>query len=730
MAVEKEPNTPPPSPIEPNVSFRMVDLCRIIERYMSEEDSKKVYDAFILAAQAHDGVTRKSGEPYVTHPLEVARILADLHLDADSLCAALLHDVIEDTDYSYEDIAKQFGETVANLVEGVTKLSTSGFKNKQEAGIASFQKMMHAMIKDYRVVLIKLADRLHNVSTLGAMPAAKQRRIAKETLEIHAPLARRMGMNALRHELQMHAFKSLYPYRSRVLDRWWNTCLTHKKESYDAILKKIQNALDEANIKSTAVFQREKNIYRLYEKEKRRPTPITFNRSDISFDVRILTRDSSDCYRALGVVHQLFTPKFGELKDFISIPKVYGFQALQTSVLSKNQTLIQIQIQSREMHQVAQFGIASQWRFPCLGEQHRVDMAQRRLSTWLAQVQEIKDATENAEDFLEDMKADFFLQEVSVMTPKGDSRILRTGATPVDFAYAIHTDVGKHCVAARIDGRKAPLNTRLHEGATVEIITDEHSSPRPSWLNFVVTGKARAAIRQWTSSRKEVEFIALGKELLEVALGRSKNTLHDIDNDNIKQLLHTLELADLDSLYGEIGKGNLAPKLAARRLLNDSELLSNDIEEPFHIKGAKGLTVHLSECCHPIPDDKIVAYIASNSGLQIHRSECPALKHLSANDKMSSSWDQEDDSEYTVPLQIIANNKIGVLSGITQIFQEANTNIEDINITGDRERKELRILVKVKNTQQLNKLIRSLHTETAISEVSRLFKLSSGNTTA
>jgi len=573
MATLKEPDTPESSPIESNVTFRMVDLCRLTERYMTEKDSQKVYDAFMLAAKAHSGVFRKSGEPYITHPLEVARILADLRLDTDSLCAALLHDVIEDTEFSYDDIAKQFGETVANLVEGVTKLSSSGFKNKQEAGIYSFQKMMQAMVKDYRVVLIKLADRLHNVSTLGAMPANKQRRIAKETLEIHAPLARRMGMNELRHNLQMHAFKSLYPYRSSVLNIWWNSCLTLQKESHDAIISKIQNALDNDNIISTTVFQREKNLYRLYEKVKRHRTPITFNRSDISLDLRILTRDISDCYRALGIVHQLFTPRYGELKDFISVPKVYGFQALQTSVLSKNQTLIQIQIQSREMHQVAQYGITSQWRFPCLGEQHKVDMAQRRLSTWLAQVQEIQDATDNAEDFLEDMKADFFLQEVSVMTPKGDTRILRIGATPVDFAYAIHTDVGKHCVGARIDGRKVPLSTRLHDGAMVEIITDENSSPRPSWLNYVVTGKARAAIRQWVSSRKEVEFIELGKELLEGALGTSKNTLDDLESDHIKQLLLTLELADMQTLYSEIGKGNLAPKLAARRLLNDTELL-------------------------------------------------------------------------------------------------------------------------------------------------------------
>ncbi len=728
MVAAKEPDNTLPSPIESNVSFRMVDLCRLTERYMSETDAQKVYRAFMLAAEAHDGVSRKSGEPYVTHPLEVARILADLHLDADSICAALLHDVIEDTDFSYSDISEQFGDTVADLVEGVTKLSSSGFKNKQEAGIASFQKMMQAMIIDYRVVLIKLADRLHNVSTLGSMPPEKQRRIAKETLEIHAPLARRMGMNALRHKLQVHAFKSLYPFRSHIIDKWWNSCLEQKAETHASILSNIQTALDNENIKSTAVFHWEKNLYRLYEREKKQRIPITFNRRDISYDIRILTRDTSDCYRALGIVHQLYLPKIGELKDFISVPKVYGFQALQTSVITKNQDLIQIQIQSREMYQIAQYGITAQWRFPCLSEQHQVDMAQSRLAIWLAQVKEIQDATENPEDFMEDMKADFFLSEVSVMTPKGDAKVLRAGATPVDFAYAIHTDIGKHCVAALIDGRRSPLNTPLHDGARVEIITNSSSSPRPSWLNFVVTGKARAAIRHWISSRKKDEFITLGEELLETALGKFQIPLKKIDPNKIDHLLSILELADKKTLFTEIAKGNQDSKLVARRLLDNADLHESDEEKPYYIKGARGLTVQLAECCHPIPNDTIIAYIAPEAGLQVHRSDCPTLKHISVNDKMTTSWEPEDNSEFLVPLKILANNKIGVLSGITQILQEAGTNIEDINISGDRDKKELRILIKVKNTKQLDNLIKVLHTETAISDVSRLFKLSSGNT--
>ncbi len=734
MAVVKEPNNTIKKASteikEVNVSFRMVDLCRLVERYMNDADSKKVYDAFMLAAEAHDGVMRKSGEPYITHPLEVARILADLHLDADSLCAALLHDVIEDTSFTYQDIATQFGETVADLVEGVTKLSTHGFKNKQDAGVASFQKMMQAMVKDYRVVLIKLADRLHNVRTLGSMPAHKQRRIARETLEIHAPLARRMGMNALRHDLQMNAFHSLYPSRSKTLDNWWQSCLLNKADIYDKIISRIQNALDDhEQIRYSSVFHWEKNLYRLYEKKKARKSPIHFNRNDMTYDIRILTQNTLECYLVLGIIHQLYHPVVGALKDFISNPKVYGFQALQTTVVTPNQERIRIQIQSKEMYQIAQYGITAQWRFPYLDKQHNVSMSQRRLSHWLEQVKEIQDTTGNPDDFLEDMKADFFLTEVSVITPQGDQKVLRAGATPIDFAYAIHTDIGHHCVAALIDGRKAPLNVQLHNGATVEIITSDKATPRPSWLNFAVTGKARAAIRHWIQSRKEDEFITLGKQLLETEIGKFNTTLEQVSPVDKATLLKTLEIPDEKTLYSEIAKGNQGCKLVARRLLGNTELETSDTEKPFYIKGAKGLTVQLADCCHPIPDDTIVAHIVANTGLHIHRSDCVILKPVSTANKMTASWETPDDtSDFLVPIQILTKNEVGVLFGITQILQEKNINIEDINISGDRDRKDLRMLIRVSSKKQLQQIMKTLRSEPAVTDVSRLFKLSSGHT--
>lgn len=703
------------------VNFRIVDLCRLMERYLKDEQVKKVYDAFLYAAEAHDGIERKDGTPYISHPLEVAHTLADLHLDVDTLCAALLHDVIEDTTVSYQDIAAEFGTTVANLVEGVTKLAYKDFKNKQDAGIASFQKMMAAMVEDYRVVIIKLADRLHNVKTLGSMPPSKQRRIAKETLEIHVPLARRMGMNTLRHSLQMFAFQSLHPIRSEILTRWWQNCLDEQQESHEKILSKIQVALNQTLSQDSTVFHWEKNLYRLYEDEKQHKHPIRFRRDDISYDIRILTQSNQECYLALGVVHDLFLPKIGTFKDFISVPKVYGFQALQTTVLTKQQDLIRIQIQSREMFQVAQYGIAAQWRFPHLDNEKKVNLAQSRLSAWLEQVREIQQFTGDPEAFLADMKADFFLREVSVLTPKGESKILRTGATPVDFAYAIHSDIGHHCTGVYIDGQRKPLNTQLHDGATVKIITHPDATPHPSWQNFVVTGKARSAIRSWMTSHAKDEYIDLGKQLLANTLNKSNSTLENINTKTIKGLLDTLGIKDLNHLYVEIAKGDQCSKLIGHRLLEADSIKSidNKPEKDFYIKGARGLAVHLGQCCHPIPNDAITTVI-NNNGLAVHRNDCSILKHIDHKDQMTAAWDTTEASTYLAPIALRTRHQKGVLFEIIRSFHKASIDIEDINISGDRGSKMIEILLRISNSNELGKLISKLNKLSHVSDAIRI----------
>jgi len=698
-----------------------------MERYLNKDQVKKVYDAFLYAADAHDGVNRKDGTPYILHPIEVAHTLADLHLDTDTLCAALLHDVIEDTNNKYKDIASEFGNTVADLVEGVTKLAYKDFKNKQDAGTASFQKMMAAMVDDYRVVIIKLADRLHNVKTLGSMPPDKQRRIALETLEIHAPLARRMGMNSLRHDLQMYAFQSLYPIRSEILSRWWQTCLDEQQENHERIMSKIQAALNQELNQESTVFHWEKNIYKLYETEKNNQHPIRFRRDAVSFDIRVLTQSSQQCYLALGVIHDLFLPKMGTFKDFISVPKVYGFQALQTTVITKQQDSICIQIQSREMFQVAQYGIAAQWRFPHLdSNSNNVNLTQNRLSAWLEQVKEIQQFTGDPAAFLADMKADFFLREVSVLTPKGESKILRTGATPVDFAYAIHSDIGHHCIGVYIDGQRKPLNTQLHDGATVKIITDPNSTPHPSWQNFVVTGKARSAIRSWLTSHKRNEYIELGKQLLTNAACQLGEDFDSISSETITELLEILEIKSLNHLYAEIAKGNQCSKLISRRLLKVDSLESQDNqqEQNFYIKGAKGLAVRLSTCCHPIPND-IITTIISHRGLSVHRNDCSILKRSNQQDQMSAAWDTPKTTTYLVPIALRARHQKGVLFEITRHCHQASISIEDINISGDRGSKKVEILVRMTNNTELEKLLNKLNKLSHVSDAIRIPHFSS-----
>ena len=719
-----------PNPLEDDndiVTQKLADLCRVMERYLSKQDADKVYKAFTLAEKAHKGVKRKSGEPYITHPIEVAIILADLHMDADTLSAALMHDVIEDTYYTYNDLSQQFSREIADLVEGVTKLKARDYESKQAAGVASFHKMMQAMVKDYRVVLIKLADRLHNASTLSSMKPDSQRRIAKETLEIHVPLARRMGMNRLRNKLQMHAFRSMYPNRSKILQKWWDTQLEKNSEKHNDILIEIQNELEKEKIKGYTVFEWKKNLFRLYQKEKQRKTRKNFDRTDVSFDVRILTTNTLDCYKVLGILHNLYQPKMDGIKDFIATPKVYGFQALQTTLLSYDQQLLCIQIQSKEMYQVAQYGIASQWRFPHLSTDQQLRIAQRRLEKWLRQVAEIQQAPGNAEEFLEDMKAEFFFNEVSVLTPKGDSTVLRVGSTPIDFAYAINTKkIGHRCVGARINGQSVALNTRLHNGATVEIITEKTAVPSPTWLNFAVTGQARAAIRSWMANRHESEFVALGKNLLNRAISRFDMVLDDISPERKQEVLTTLKFNNEDDFYRAIALGQQNAKLVARRLLNNTGLQTTEPinEKELIIKGTEGLALQLKDCCHPIPTDNIVAEISPTSGLEVHRVDCPSSRHISRDTNITLSWSEDIQQTFAVPLQLQLRNEVGALFAITNTLQEQGFNIEDLNITGDKDIKELRLLIRIKNIHKLTKLLKSLKTEKTVISAKRIFSLS------
>jgi len=701
------------------------DLNELVSRYMNEEDASRVYEAFLLAADAHDGVVRKSGEFYIFHPLEVAYTLADLHMDADTICAALLHDVIEDTDYTKADITEKFGKVVAYLVDGVTKLAGGEFTSRDEANAASFQKMMAAMTQDFRVVLIKLADRLHNVKTLGVRKPESKRRIAQETLDIHVPLARRMGMNAMRKDLQVNAFKHLFPWRAKVLQQAMDVFILENADTHQEIIKTITEALFENNVKGR-VFRWHKNLYRLYRRMKNNKNRNQLDSQTEALELRILVGSIAECYATLGVIHQLYQPKIGKFKDFIATPKGYGFQALQTALITPQRQLIIVQIQSHEMYQIAQYGITAHRRYPDLLKSS--DTSQLYLDRWLRQVEEIQQVTGNAAEFLQDMKADLFLSEIYVSTPKGETKVLPKGATPVDFAYAIHTEVGDKCIRAYIDGEISRLNAQIPNGATVKIVTDDDATPHSVWLNYVITAKARSSIRSWINKRKSHEFVALGKKILDKTLKKFGLSLIDIKLVNMEQTLEVLNLDDEDALFSSIAKGNQSSMLVAKRLLNDESLteINEGDDQVLLIKGAEGLAVHLQECCHPIPNDAIIAQLDETRGLEVHRTNCPTITHskLSQNkETMSIAWvdDTSNESHFLAPLNVKVENRVGVLSHITDFLEKMRVNIEDLNISGDSEVKDMYFLLQVSDAVHLRQIAESLNNQSHVLDVARLF---------
>ena len=702
------------------------DLINLVGRYMNSGDVEKVNQAYLLAYEAHDGVIRKSGEAYIYHPIAVAYTLADLHMDVDTICAAILHDVIEDTHYTKTCIHDSFGAVVADLVDGVTKLSGGEFTTRDEAAAASFQKMMAAMTHDYRVVLIKLADRLHNVKTLGVRSPKSRRRIAKETLDIHVPLARRMGMNTLRKDLQLNAFRHLYPWRSARLEKAMKKLVDDNADEHQEIIESIKSNLNEAGIQCD-VFSWEKNIYKLYKRISKGKSHKQLNKFTESLELRVIVDGTIDCYAALGVVHQLFHPKVGSFKDFIATPKGYGFQALQTALITHQRQLIFVQIQSTEMHQIAQYGITASTRFPKLLESS--EKSQLYLNRWLQQVEEIQSITGTAAEFLEDMKADLFLSEIYVSTPRGEVKVLPKGSTPVDFAYAIHTEVGDKCVSAVIDGDPARLNARLSNGATVLILTDKDAVPSPTWLNFAVTAKARSSIRSWIKKRKSHEFIELGEKILEKAiLSIGNKPLKSISDKKIQETLSVLNLQDSNELFTNIANGNQSAKLVAKRLLNNKDLTSLDDEHENQlllIKGTEGLAVNLQSCCYPMPNDSIVAHPNKQTGLEVHRDNCPTLKRTGLSlqkDIFSIAWvdDTSKEPHFLSAINLRVKNRVGVLSHITNLLQKLDINIEDINITGDKDMKDMYFLIQVRDGAHLRSVTESLASQSHVLDVFRV----------
>lgn len=649
-----------------------------IADYLEPAQVNLVRRAYYYAEQAHDGQLRSSGEHYVTHPLAVATILADMHMDHQSLMAAMLHDVIEDTGIPKEALVGQFGESVANLVDGVSKLTQMKFGTKAEAQAENFQKMAMAMARDIRVILVKLADRLHNMRTLGALNAEKRRRIAKETLEIYAPIANRLGMNSIYAEFEDLGFKAMHPMRAERIASAVKAARGNRKEIVNKIEESIVNCLTREGMLGE-VSGREKHLYSIYRKmrDKRK----SFNEIMDVYAFRIVVDKADTCYRVLGAVHSLYKPIPGRFKDYIAIPKANGYQSLHTTLFGMHGVPIEIQIRTREMEELANKGIAAHWLYKSDGEEKRNNHARAR--QWVQGLLELQKNAGNSLEFIENVKIDLFPDEVYVFSPKGRILELPKGATPVDFAYAIHTDVGSSCMACRVNRRMAPLSQPLESGATVEIITSPTARPSPSWLNFVVTGKARTHIRHALKQQQREESVTLGARLLEKALDAQGTKLADIEQSRIQALLDEYQQEELDDLLESIGLGSRTAHLVARRLLTENTAdFCSTAEAPLVIHGTEGMVLNYARCCTPIPGDPIVGHLSAGKGMVVHRDNCKNVADIRNQPEkcIPLSWAKDIAGEFSVDLRIELAHQRGLIALLAATVSETNANIEKISV--------------------------------------------------
>jgi RelA/SpoT family (p)ppGpp synthetase len=702
--------------------FLISDLCNMLETYLDKGLVKDVYRAYLFGAEAHEGQTRMTGEPYIYHPIAVARILAEMRMDEKTLIAAILHDVIEDTTTVKEQIAREFDEEVAEIVDGLTKLDHIHFDNKAEAKAESFRKMILAMVRDIRVILIKLADRLHNMRTLGIMRPEKARRIASETLEVYAPIANRLGMNSLRHELEELGFKAYNPLRYKVLEKSVNSIRGNRKEIVKKLQEGIELRLQHEGI-SCEVLGREKHLYSIYKKMQDKH--LHFSEVYDVYGFRIIVDNADTCYRVLGAVHNLYKPVPGKFKDYIAIPKVNGYQSLHSVLFSPFGVPIEVQIRTWEMHHVAENGIAAHWGYK-EGENKGGTIARVKAREWLRNLLVLQQNAGNSIEFLESVKVDLFPDEVYVFTPKGEIMELPRGATVVDFAYAVHTAVGNSCVTSKINHIHMPLSTVLKNGQTVEIVTAPGAIPNPSWLNFVFTAKARSNIRGIFKNQQKSESIALGRRMLNKCLANLNMSIRNLSQSRIKRILDDYQLDSLDGLLEQIGLGNRIPQLVVRHLLPEQtrELDENRQQggRPLVIKGTEGMVVNYARCCHPIPGDDILAYISAGRGIVIHTKTCK-----NANDPRKSmqkwidvEWGGEILDEFSVAIRVLVEHRKGVLATIASAIADSESNIEQVE-TVEREEQlyALDFVISVKDRNHLADVMRKLRALPMVVRITR-----------
>jgi len=688
-------------------------------KYLKQEDVVQLKNAYLFGQGAHSGQFRKSGEPYISHPLAVASILSKLRLDTPTLTAALLHDVVEDTHISKAEISERFGESVADLVDGVSKLDKIEFQTQAEAQAENFRKMLLAMARDVRVILIKLADRLHNMRTLEAMRPQKQRSIARETLEIYAPIAHRLGLNNIYQELQELGFRYSYPTRYKVLEKATKAARGNRREIVGKILDAINSKLKEVNL-DAEVNGREKHLYSTYMKMVEKH--LSFSEVLDIYGFRVIVKDIPSCYVALGMLHGLYKPIPGKFKDYIAIPKANGYQSLHTTLLGPFGIPIEIQIRTSEMHRIAENGVASHWLYK--SSDADINDLHLKTSQWLQSLLEtLSDSTDSLE-FLEHLKIDLFPADVYVFTPQGKILTLPRESTAVDFAYAVHSDVGNCCVAVKINGENAPLRTKLKSGDRVEIVTAPYAKPNPSWLSYVATGRARSYIRHFLKTIQYEESVKLGERMLNQALLSFNIDPDTINETQWEKLVRDSGAKSKKELLADMALGKQLPAVVAKRLISPLESINQKqtASDPITILGTEGLTIQFAKCCHPIPGDIIIGLIKKDHGLIIHTHDCTNITNSQKNSDncLDVTWGKDIARTFEVSIKAIAANKQGVLARIATEIAKVESNIDDIAMESENDYTTMRIVLQVKNRLHLAQVIRGLRRIKDVVKINRI----------
>ena len=688
--------------------------------YLSPQQLRRVKQAHAFASNIHKGQIRRTGHPYITHPSAVALILGEMKMDHETIMAALLHDVIEDSEVNKSSLGKEFGQAVSDIVDGVSKLSKI-FDSQAQAQAENFQKMALAMAKDIRVILVKIADRLHNMRTIGVMSNEQRRRIAKETLDFYAPIANRLGMNNIKNELEELSFQAFYPLRAESINNAVNS-RSNKKELMSEVTDSILAALNREGI-NAEVKGRQKNAYSIYRKMKAQRK--SFSEIMDVFGIRIIVDQVDSCYRALGVVHNLYKPVPARFKDYISIPKINGYQSLHTSLFTLEGTPLEVQIRTKQMAAVADNGIAGHWLYKA-GDDNS-DASQKRAHQWVQELLELQKRAGNPLEFIEHLKVDLFADEVYVFTPQGEIMELPRGACAIDFAYGVHTDIGNRCVACRVDRSLAPLSMQLESGQSIEIISSDEARPNPDWLTFVVTSKARSAIRMALKNQKEEESISLGRKLLNRALANANTSISKLDFRRLRRVFNEMGVRRLNDLLSAIGNGDLMAYVAAQKLLAadnpDYEAVTVEGGGPVAIRGGEGLIINYGRCCGPVPGDPIVGHMTPGKGFVVHIESCPNINEFrkrTSREIIPARWTSKTEGEFQTALRLNVSRRKGILAQIASEISDAEAGLEAIN-TEERnaEVSTIDITLTVKNRSHLARVMRRLRNDIAVINISR-----------